>query len=526
MDLAQLIEELSRPRAYPFPVDEVEVHQTHISAVFLAGSFAYKLKKPVQLGILNFSTLEKRKHYCEEEVHLNRRLAPEVYLGVVPVTIQQEKLQVEGEGEIVEWAVKMKRLPQEATLERRLLRKEVKPEAIQSLAGKIAGFHKSAASNQHIAEFGRFEIVARNALENFEQSRNQIGTTISEVVWQRLKELTERELEKNRPLIEKRAVQGIPRDTHGDLHLDHVYLFPEEYPPNDLVIVDCIEFNERFRFADPVADMAFLVMDLIFHHRQDLAAIFSQAYFQASEDQEGKKLLPFYSSYRAAIRGKVKGMELTEKEIPKEEQQAALKKSRAHWLLALGELEIPLRKPCLLLLGGLPGSGKSTLGKAIAQKAGFSIIRTDEVRKQLVGIKPEEAASPEHYSQEWTERTYGECLHRAEKVLFEGKRVLLDGNFWAENKRQMFLEMAKTWGVPSVFFLCQADPKVVQQRLENRQGDASDATWDVHVQVAEKWQEIGEKTSPYLREISTNGDRDSAIRQALNELQKLNLYAK
>src|SRR5438034_1293400 len=184
----------------------------------------------------------------------------------------------------------------------------------------------------------------------------------------------------------------MPRDTHGDLHLDHVYLFPEKKPPADLVIIDGIEFNERFRYSDPVADMAFLVMDLRFHGYHDLAQAFADAYFQAAGDEQGRTLLPFYTAYRAAVRGKVEGFELLEKEIPAAERAAALERARAHWLLALGELEQPAQKPCLVLVGGLPGTGKSTLAQGLAQRAGFQVIRSDVVRKQLAGLAPTDPA--------------------------------------------------------------------------------------------------------------------------------------
>jgi aminoglycoside phosphotransferase family enzyme len=339
MDLARLLEALSRPEAYPYPVDAVTVCQTHISAVFLAGPYVYKVKKPVDLGFLNFSTPALRRHFCEEEVRLNRRLAPSVYLGVVPVTRAGETLQVEGPGEVVEWAVKMRRLPDEAALARRLEQGQCEPELIQELARRVARFHRDAASGERIAACGRFEVVAANARENFEQARPQVGVTVSPAVFDRLQRLTDETLARLRPLIEARARRGVPRDTHGDLHLEHVYVFPDQPPPDDLLLIDCIEFNERFRFADPVADMAFLVMDLKFHGRRDLADVFADSYFKAAGDEEGRALLPFYTAYRAAVRGKVEGMELREAEVPETERRDALDRARAHWLLALGELE-------------------------------------------------------------------------------------------------------------------------------------------------------------------------------------------
>ncbi len=338
MELTRLVEALSDPAAYPCPVQEVEVRHTHISVVFLAGAFAWKIKKPIEMGFLDFRTLERRRHFCQEEVRLNRRLAPSVYLGVVGVNRSDTGVKVEGPGETVEWAVQMRRLPAAATLRARLRRGEVGPQQIEALARRVASFHATAAAGEHITSFGRFEVVARNAWENFEQAASQVGTTLSPTVFARLKELTEHTLTHLRPLIERRAERGVPRDTHGDLHTDHVYLFPEKPPPEDLAVIDCIEFSERFRHADPVADMAFLVMDLIFEGRRDLARAFAGAYFRATGDEEGRALLPFYTAYRAAVRGKVEGFELAEREVPDDDKGLALARARRYWLLALAVL--------------------------------------------------------------------------------------------------------------------------------------------------------------------------------------------
>jgi aminoglycoside phosphotransferase family enzyme len=339
MDLPRLLEALSHPGVYPYPVGAVEVRQTHISAVFLAGPYAYKVKKPVNLGFLDFSTAQKRRHFCEEEVRLNRRLAAHVYLGVVPVVQTPNCLQFEGEGEVIDWAVKMQHLPDAATLQERLGRGEVGAPLVESLARRIASFHRQAEANERIAAFGRFEAVARTVRDVFAQAGPQVGSTVSEDVFARVKALAEEALGRLQPLIEGRAAQGRPRDCHGDLHLDHVYYFPDQKPPAELVIIDCIEFNERFRFIDPVADMAFVIMDLAFHGRRDLARTFADAYFAAAGDGEGRPLLPLYTAYRATVRGMVEGLKLAEKEVPQAERDAALERARAHWLLALTLLE-------------------------------------------------------------------------------------------------------------------------------------------------------------------------------------------
>ena len=527
MELFRLIAALSDPASYPDAVDTVEVRQTHISVVFLAGPYAYKVKKPLNLGFLDYSTPARRRHFCEQEVSLNRRLAPTVYLGVVPVTLDEAGVRMEGCGAVVEWAVKMARLSDGATLRERLRRGEIGVEPLEALARRIAAFHARAEAGPAIAAYGHFDVVAGNARENFDQSASQVGTTLSRAVFERLRDLTESALAALRPAIEGRAARGVPRDGHGDLRLDHVYLFPDRPPPADLVIIDCIEFNERFRHADPVADMAFLVMELTFHDRRDLARAFADAYFRAAGDAEGRALLPFYIAYRAAVRGKVEGMELVEPEVPEAERAAALVRARAHWLLALGALGEPGRRPCLVLVGGLPGTGKTTLALGLAERAGFAVIRSDLVRKELSGLSGGQVAASTFeagiYTPAWTERTYAECLRRAEGLLFEGRRVLVDASFRTEASRRLFLGLGTRWSVPALLLLCHADPEVVQGRLERRRDDASDADRSIYLRAAERWEECDEPTRRATRGIATDGVEQMALARALEVLRGVDL---
>jgi aminoglycoside phosphotransferase family enzyme/predicted kinase len=527
MELHELIEGLSVASAYPEPVDSVEVRQTHISLVFLAGRHAYKIKKPVDLGFVDYTTLERRRHFCDEEVRLNRRLAPSIYLGVVPVTHDGSQIRIEGTGDVVEWAVKMERLADSATLGAKVERGEVDGDSIGELACRLANFHAGAEGGAKVALGGSFEAVARNARENFEQSADQVGVTVSRSTHERLKALTEAALAELHEMIAGRAARGVPRDTHGDLRLDHVYWIPEKRPPDDWVVVDCIEFNERFRHADPIAEVAFLAMELAVEGRGDLAVTFVDTYLRVSGDQEGRALLPFYRAYRAAVRAKVEGMKLAEAEVPDGEKTTARARARARWLFALSELESPGRKPCLVLVAGLPGSGKSTLARRLGEAAGFSVIRSDAVRKELAGQRGSGAgqtgAGEDLYMEEWNDRTYRECLRRAGEVLFEGGRVLIDASFQRELRRRMFLDAGRRWGVVSCVILCRADADVIRERLERRKGDVSDANWAIHGEMARRWEEVGTETVAMARWIDTGGTEEGAVERALGVLRGFGL---
>ncbi len=522
MDLRDLLAGLTDPAAYPHPTGPVEVRHTHISAVFLAGPYAYKVKKPLDLGFLDFTTLARRRHYCAEEVRLNGRLAPRVYLGLVPIALRRGELRVDGEGEAVEWAVWMERLPDDATLLARLGRGEEVATPLDELAHRLARFHAGAPGGAAVARAGRWATVARNLRENFAPGP---GTEAGEPrVVEGVRRLTEEALAAHRGLIEARAEAGVPRDTHGDLHLDHVYLLPDRPPPDDLAILDCVEFSERFRHADPVADAAFLAMDLAYRGRRDLGRRFAAAYRDASGDREGEPLWPLYQAYRAAVRAKVDGVKGTEPEVPPAARARALASVRAHWLVALGALEAPARRPALVLVGGLPGTGKSTLARGLAEAAGFTVIASDRVRKELAGLAPDQPApagvGEGLYRPEAIEETYRECLRRAEAAVAGGGRALVDATFGADRHRQAFLATAQREGAPGLFLRCRTEPEAIRRRLAARVGGPSDATWAVYRRAAEAWEPASPEVARSQRDLSPEGEPGRLREEALGFLRE------
>jgi aminoglycoside phosphotransferase family enzyme/predicted kinase len=421
----------------------------------------------------------------------------------------------------------MKRLPDDATLGSRLERDELGAETMEALARRLAVFHAGADSGPEIAAGASFGSVAQNVRDNFEQAAMQVGKTLSRPVRDRLASSTDTTMDRLRALIESRAARRIPRDTHGDLRLDHIYWFPERDPPRDWVIVDCIEFDKRYRYADPIADIAFLTMELIIRGHGDLAMVFTEAYLVATADEEGRSLLPLYLSYRSMVRGKVRGMQAMDPQLSAPDRAEALTLARAHWLFALAELEPPDRRPGLVLVAGLPGAGKSTLAGDLAERAGFTLIRSDLVRKELVG-QTRQGKSPTAfgeglYTVDWNERTYTECLRLAEELLFEGKRVLIDATFREQSHRRLFLDAARRWAIAGCLIHCQADPDVVRDRLAGRRGDASDADIAIHAEIARRWEEPDLPTRKLTRAIDTGGTRSHSLAQALGVLHELGL---
>ena len=323
----QVVNALMKPEAYNEDPGQIELIQTHISFVFLTKNFAYKVKKAVDFGFVDFTTLEKRRFFCEKELQLNKRLCEDLYLEVVPIN-KSDAIKIKGDGETVEYAVKMRRIPQERMLIKLFERNEVDKELVNRIAKIIAEFHSKAETSAQISEFGSLAMIGTNWKENLDQTEEFIGKTLTEenfeIVRKKINEFTTQ----NSSVFEKRIAEGRIRDCHGDIHSGNIFVADRIY------IFDAIEFNDRFRYSDVASDVAFLAMDLDFRERVDLSEYLTNKYIEYSGDRGVRVLLAFYKCYRAYVRGKVISFKLNDPSISKEEKNAATKEAAAYFELA------------------------------------------------------------------------------------------------------------------------------------------------------------------------------------------------
>jgi len=326
--LLPIVSALLESQAYPHKPQKIELVQTQMSFIFLTGEYVYKIKKSVNLGYLDYTTLEKRHFFCHQELELNRRLCPGAYLAVVPIVEEKGELCIEGLGKTIEYAVKMKQLPHDRMMDVLLPKDQVTPEMVARVAEKLTGFHQKAETNQEIAAFGRLDVIHQNTDENFAQTEKYIGTSITAEKYQYIKNYTNNFIDSNASLFDKRAREGKIRDCHGDLHAAHVCF------TDDICIYDCIEFNDRFRYSDVASEIAFLAMDLDRYQQAGLSRHLVNTCVKLGHDEELLKLLNFYKCYRAYVRGKVESFKLDDPYIPEEEKAKVLTAARGYFQLA------------------------------------------------------------------------------------------------------------------------------------------------------------------------------------------------
>lgn len=459
--------------------------QTHISYVVLDGEQVYKLKKPVRFDFIDHRDLDARRHTCEEEVRLNSRLCPDLYLGVVPVRRHGASFSFEGEGEIVDYAVHMRQLPAEGMLDQRIEHGEVSIEMIGAIAGRMARFHAEAATSATITASGGYENFAANWRENFEGIAATDPDVLPREVLGRIAAFVADAMAAYKPLLLKREAAGRVRDGHGDLRADAIWIDPADH--RNICIFDCLEFHERYRFSDTGLDVAFLAMDLEAQGRADFADLLIGLYCQASGDGELPLLLRLFKCYRAVVRGKVRSLLLQQPEVSPEQQRSAGDEAAALFRLA-ASYAVAASDLRLIVVCGLTGSGKSVLAGSLAARLGAVLLSTDVARKELAGVRPTESLSSEFgagaYSPEMNDRVYAHVVAEAEKAAIGGIPVVLDGTYSKQAQRRPVSDLARRLNLPLLFVECRVAEEVVRQRQERRQGEswkASDANWQVYL---------------------------------------------
>ncbi len=487
MNQGMLFDHLKNPKFFGPQVNSVQLLQTHISYVALTGTYAYKVKKPVNFGFLDFSTLDKRKFFCEEELRLNKRLCPEIYLDVLPITKKENILELNGNGPIVEYALKMKEFPQECIMTNKLLQGKISEETIDRLCTILVDFYTAQEPTDTVKKYGELPAVKQNIDENFEQTKPMIDITVPKTTFWEIKDAVTKFFERKKEVFGQRMKEERIYDCHGDLHSGNIVI-----TDGSMHIFDCIEFNDRFRYCDVASDIGFLAMDLDYMNHPYLSSYLIQKYVEKSHDTTLYLVLNFYKSYRAFVRGKVHGFQLNDPHIGPAKKNSLITTAKKYFDLSLYYARLFSRdfqkqKPLIVIVAGLSGTGKSTVARKIAVDYHGVQINTDVVRKEVAGIDRYEQHHDRYntglYDPKNIDDTYEQVMQRASTSLKKGENCVLDATFQKKKYREMAHHIAGKHHAILINVQCVCSDAVVKQRLEDRlrKKSVSDGRWEIYV---------------------------------------------
>jgi aminoglycoside phosphotransferase family enzyme/predicted kinase len=511
----EIFEAMARPDFYPHHVSTIEQRETHISKVFLTGEFAYKIKKPVSLEFLDFTTLARRKHYCQQEVILNQCLTRGIYLYVVPITLEKGKYFMAGPGETVEYAVKMRQLPEKLSMLQLAHRGKLDRDSIDELARVLAGFYRQSSTNDNINKIGAWSTIWTNTEENFNQTEQFAGSLLDQHMFQIIRAATLSFLIRRKVLFEHRVEHEKIRDCHGDLRSGHIYFF------DGIQIIDCIEFNDRFRYSDITSDLAFLTMDLDFEGYPRIAQDFINSFLDYTRDEEMLVLLDFYKCYRAFVRAKVNCLYLQGRDASTSRHKKLLRETRRYLNLAY-RYAVQFTRPTVWVICGLPAAGKTATASMMAKMLGLAIFHTDVVRKTLFNLPLDESQDLPFeegiYSKECTALVYGKLLMLAQEEIERGRSIILDGTFSRRHQREEALRLARDMDANIIVVECTASNETLKTRLAGRSSSTtiSDARLNHLKQFRARFEPINDLPAEIHIRLNSELARDEILRQILS----------
>lgn len=522
-DRQRLIASLLDPTSYPHDVaGPVERISTHISDVFLAGDFAYKVKKPVNFGFCDFSTPELRERLSHRELELNQRLSDGVYLSVEPVNLDEAtgRYGIGGSGETVDWALKMRRLSVEDQLDTALDQERAGATEIRRIGRLLADFHRDAPPAP--AEYGTVEAVSHIVLGNLDRVAEHARPELDREAFANISAYSRAFLDHRGTLIEQRRAANMPRMCHGDLHAGNIFFEQRSGDAPAIQVIDCIEFNDSFVYVDPVADLAFLSMDLKRIGRRDLADELMNSYLAASGDEGAKPLMPFYESYRAMVRCMASSIMAQQSDG---EARSRHTENASEYLRLATEILARDRPQFLAVTAGVTGSGKSTVAGLVARKWNAVHLQTDAIRRELAGIGPTERSGSEAfggiYTAEMSRRTYEELRSRAAAALAEGKSVIMDGTHLQRRFRESSLDIGRRAGVMTLVLECSLSHPEAIDRLERRYASGesvSEGRPEIHARHIKTWQPVADDEADAVARIDTDGPQDELASEVFGRL--------